>query len=117
MGWYGRSRLLKRSSSLVVGSLSDLIQQRLIGEFVIPFGRPAETKLKVPLRKGTSISLVGYLGVQSQERPMPTMEHGHIVETPVEARAGLLDRPVFTVLMTSTVVVIIAFILAYFGAR
>jgi hypothetical protein len=48
---------------------------------------------------------------------MPTMEHGHIVETPVEARAGLLDRPVFTVLMTSTVVVIIAFILAYFGAR
>ena len=48
---------------------------------------------------------------------MPTMEHGHIVETPVEARAGFLDRPVFTVLMTSTVIVILAFALAYFGMR
>jgi len=29
-----------------VGSLSDISQQRLIGEIVMPFGRPAETMLK-----------------------------------------------------------------------
>ena len=42
-GGAGASR---RSSSFVVGILSDISQQRLIGEIVIPFGRPAETMLK-----------------------------------------------------------------------
>ena len=35
------------------------------------------------------------------------------VETPVEARAGFLDRPVLTVLSISIVMVIIAFVLVY----
>jgi hypothetical protein len=35
------------------------------------------------------------------------------VETPVEARAGFLDRPVLIVLSVSTVMVIIAFVLVY----
>ena len=46
---------------------------------------------------------------------MPTEEHGHTVETAVEARAGFLDRPVLTVLIVSTIVVIVAFGLTYAG--
>ena len=42
-------------------------------------------------------------------------ENGHIVETAVEARAGFLDRPVLTVLVVSTVVVVVAFALTYLG--
>jgi len=41
-------------------------------------------------------------------------EGNHIVETPVEARAGYLDRPVAVVLLVSTVLVIVLFGLAYF---
>jgi hypothetical protein len=41
-------------------------------------------------------------------------EGNHIVETPVEARAGFLDRPVAVVLVVSTVLVIVLFGLAYF---
>jgi hypothetical protein len=40
-------------------------------------------------------------------------EGNHIVETPVEARAGFLDRPVAVVLVVSTVLVIVLFGLAY----
>ena len=42
-------------------------------------------------------------------------ENGHIVETPVEARAGFLDRPVLAVLVISTALVIVGFALIYFG--
>jgi hypothetical protein len=42
----GGAGVSRRSSSFVVGILSDISQQRLIGEIVIPFGRPAETMLK-----------------------------------------------------------------------
>jgi hypothetical protein len=38
---------------------------------------------------------------------------GHIVVTPVEARAGFLDRPVMTVLLASTALVILLFALIY----
>jgi hypothetical protein len=37
-----------------------------------------------------------------------------IVETPVEARAGFLDRPVLIILGVSTTLVIVAFLLIYF---
>lgn len=40
-------------------------------------------------------------------------ENGRIVETPIEARAGFLDRPVFVVLTVSTVAVIAVFALVY----
>ena len=42
-------------------------------------------------------------------------EGGHIVETPVEARAGFLDRPTLAVLIVSTSVIIGLFALIYFG--
>jgi hypothetical protein len=41
-------------------------------------------------------------------------EGGHIVETPVEARAGYLDRPVVKVLVVSTLLVVILFAVLYF---
>jgi len=40
-------------------------------------------------------------------------EGNHIVETPVEARAGFLDRPVAVVLVVSTVLVIALFGVIY----
>ena len=40
---------------------------------------------------------------------MPTKEKGRVVETPVEARAGFLDRPVLGVLAISTGAVILLF--------
>jgi hypothetical protein len=42
-------------------------------------------------------------------------ESGHIVETPIEARAGFLDRPVLIVLVVSTALVIGAFALVFLG--
>ena len=42
-------------------------------------------------------------------------ERGHIVETPVEARAGFLDRPVLIVLVVSTGLIIGGFGLVYLG--
>jgi hypothetical protein len=42
-------------------------------------------------------------------------EAGHIVETPVEARAGFLDRPVLMVLAASTLLVIVLFAAVYWG--
>ena len=42
-------------------------------------------------------------------------ESGRITETPVEARAGFLDRPVLVVLILSTLAVIAAFALIYTG--
>jgi hypothetical protein len=42
-------------------------------------------------------------------------EGGHIVETPVEARAGFLDRPVLVVLMVSVILVVGAFALVAGG--
>ena len=43
------------------------------------------------------------------------MEDGHIIETPVEARAGFLDRPVLLVLIVSTVLAIGVFAAIYSG--
>ena len=40
-------------------------------------------------------------------------EGNHIVETPVEARAGFLDRPVAVVLVVSTVLVVALFGVIY----
>jgi hypothetical protein len=42
-------------------------------------------------------------------------EGGHVVETPVEARAGHLDRPVFKVLVASTLLVAVIFAVVYFA--
>jgi hypothetical protein len=40
-------------------------------------------------------------------------EGDHVVETPVEARAGFLDRPVAVVLVVSTALVVVIFGLIY----
>ena len=40
-------------------------------------------------------------------------EAGHIVETPVEARAGFLDRPTLVVLIVSTSLTVGLFALLY----
>ena len=42
-------------------------------------------------------------------------EGGHIVETPVEARAGFLDRPVLLVLVVSVALVVGGFALVWGG--
>jgi hypothetical protein len=42
-------------------------------------------------------------------------EKGRTVETAVEARAGFLDRPVLVVLVVSTAVIVVAFVLTYLG--
>ena len=42
-------------------------------------------------------------------------EAGHIVESPVEARAGFLDRPVLVVLVVSTILVVGVFALVAGG--
>jgi hypothetical protein len=43
-------------------------------------------------------------------------EQGHVVESAVEARGGLLGRPVLVVLILSTAAAIVLFGLAYLGA-
>jgi hypothetical protein len=42
-------------------------------------------------------------------------EAGHIVEPPVEARAGFLDRPTLVVLIVSTSLMIGVFAVLYIG--
>ena len=42
-------------------------------------------------------------------------ENGHTVETAVEARAGFLDRPVLAVLIVSTALMMVAFVLVFWG--
>jgi hypothetical protein len=42
-------------------------------------------------------------------------EQGHTVETPVEARAGFLDRPVLVVLAASVFLVCLLFGAVYLG--
>jgi hypothetical protein len=42
-------------------------------------------------------------------------ENGHIVESPVEARAGFLDRPVLMVLVASSVLAVAVLALTYAG--
>jgi hypothetical protein len=42
-------------------------------------------------------------------------ESGNVVETPVEARAGFLDRPTLVVLMVSTSMTIALFAAIYIG--
>jgi hypothetical protein len=42
-------------------------------------------------------------------------EAGHIVETPVEARAGFLDRPTMVVLIVGTSLIIGIFASVYVG--
>ena len=62
-----------------------------------------------------SVAVVGYgywgpnIVRNVMERQMHK-ENGQIVETPVEARAGFLDRPVLIVLILSTAAVIAGFI-------
>jgi hypothetical protein len=46
---------------------------------------------------------------------MPKMEEGRVTETPVEARAGFLDRPVSWVLVASVALVVVAFAIIYGG--
>ena len=67
-------------------------------------------------RRGTA-PVLGELS-QGQRRFWEACMHreaGRIVETPVEARAGFLDRPVLVVLVVSTVLVVGALALTYFG--
>jgi hypothetical protein len=42
-------------------------------------------------------------------------ENGRIVESPVEARQGFLDRPVLIVLATSLSLIVALYALIYFG--
>ena len=44
-----------------------------------------------------------------------TKKMGRVVETPVEARAGFLDRPVLVLLTVSTIAVIALFAVIYAG--
>lgn len=46
---------------------------------------------------------------------MPEKKNGQVTETPVEARAGFLDRPVLVVLLAGMLLVIIVFALVYLG--
>ena len=43
------------------------------------------------------------------------LDKPRIVETPVQARQGFLDRPVLVVLVCSVILTIVAFALAYGG--
>jgi hypothetical protein len=53
----------------------------------------------------------------AQPSGVATMEKkgGYIVETAVEARGGLLGRPVLTILIISTVLLVGAFAITYYG--
>ena len=54
-----------------------------------------------------------------QRRITETIMHkegNRIVESPVEARAGFLDRPVLVVLVVSTCLVVTMFYLVYLGS-
>jgi hypothetical protein len=42
-------------------------------------------------------------------------EQGHTIETPVEARAGFLDRPVLVVLAVSVLLICLLFGAVYLG--
>jgi hypothetical protein len=42
-------------------------------------------------------------------------EEGRVVESPVEARQGFLDRPVLVVMVVSLMLVLIVFGFIYFG--
>ena len=42
-------------------------------------------------------------------------ERGRIVESPTEARAGFLDRPVLVILIASLVLLCVVYALIYFG--
>jgi len=42
-------------------------------------------------------------------------EEGRIVESPVEARQGFLDRPVLAVLIVSVSLLVLLYALIYFG--
>jgi hypothetical protein len=69
--------------------------------------------------KRTERKVPGCVDLQRDGAPN-AKENGQIVETPVEARAGFLDRPVLIVLILSTAAVIAGFIAVYtghFGAR
>jgi hypothetical protein len=74
------------------------------GDFVFVGGDPLEPKPS-PARCP---------GSRTSGATMRT-ENGHTVETAVEARAGFLDRPILTVLIVSTALVIAAFALVFWG--
>jgi hypothetical protein len=57
-----------------------------------------------------ALSSASHHGVRAMHK-----EHGRTVESPVEARAGFLDRPVLIVLLTSLALVCILFALVYIG--
>ena len=61
------------------------------------------------------LSRLRWVGCYLQGAHMPTEEQGHIVETAVQARGGFLDRPILVVLVASTALVIVGFVLAYLG--
>jgi GTP cyclohydrolase I len=61
-----------------------------------------------PNREGLRVSLT------RQENTMRKVD-GQIVETPVEARAGFLDRPVLVVLVVSVLLAVGAFMLVSVG--
>jgi hypothetical protein len=44
---------------------------------------------------------------------MPHVEHGHIIETPIEARGGVLGKPVLYMLAFGTIGVIALFVVVY----
>jgi hypothetical protein len=52
--------------------------------------------------------------VNSEDRPMEKV-HGRIVESPVEARAGFLDRPVLAVLVVSVTLLVLLYAAIYSG--
>jgi hypothetical protein len=52
--------------------------------------------------------------LNSQESTMRKVD-GQVVETPIEARAGFLDRPVLVVLVVSVLLAVGAFLLVSIG--
>ncbi len=72
----------------------------------MPLDKTPETEGNPPFRQTLSFE---------QTEDAMHKEGGHIVETPVEARAGFLDRPVLVVLVASTLLVVALFGVVYLG--
>src|SRR6266542_7015702 len=79
--------------------------------YTIPAG-PADRAAKLPAAPSHPACVIPLIhqGVDPMHK-----EQGHTVETPVEARAGFLDRPVLVVLVTSVALVCGLYALIYFG--
>ena len=61
-----------------------------------------------------SRNLASAVSLTRQENTMRKVD-GQVVETPVEARAGFLDRPVLVVLVVSVLLAVGAFLLVSVG--